>query len=108
MTAIHKNEIERVKDLLLPVFKRKKTKKVYLFGSLSKGTQTKRSDIDLMIIAETDKRFFERYDDYESIQRILSDRSVDMLIYTPKELTEIAHRVFIKRILEEGEVLYEC
>jgi predicted nucleotidyltransferase len=108
MTAFDKKEIERIKKLLLPVFKKSKTRKAYLFGSLSKGTQTRKSDVDLMIITETDKRFFDRYDDYERIQQILTDRSVDMLIYTSDEIANISHRVFIKRILEEGEVVYEC
>ena len=107
MNDTEKNEIERIKKLLLPVFMESKTKKAYLFGSFSKGTQTRKSDVDLMIITETDKRFFNRYDDYEKIQQILADQSVDMLIYTPDEISKISHRVFIKRILEEGVILYE-
>lgn len=108
MTEFHKNEIKQIKKLLFPVFKQSKTKKAYLFGSFGKGTQTRKSDLDLMIITETDKRFFDRYNDYEIIQQILTDRSVDMLIYTSDEISKISHRVFIKRILEEGEIIYEC
>jgi predicted nucleotidyltransferase len=108
MNSIDKKEIERIKKILLPAFIRSKTKKAYLFGSFSKGTQTRKSDVDLMIITETDKRFFDRYEDYESIQQILADRSVDMLIYTSDELSRISHRVFIRRILEKGEIIYEC
>ena len=108
MNDSEEKEIERIKKLLLPVFKESKTKKAYLFGSFAKGTQTRKSDVDLMIITETDKRFFDRHDDYESIHQILSDSSVDMLIYTSDELSKISHRVFIKQILEEGEIIYEC
>jgi len=107
MTGLDKKEIERIKKLLFPVFMGSKTKRAYLFGSFSKGTQTRKSDVDLMIITETDKRFFDRYDDYERIQQILTDQSVDMLIYTPDEISKISHRVFIKRILEEGVIIYE-
>ena len=102
------NEIDHIKKLLLPVFKQTNTEKVYLFGSLARGTQTRKSDIDLMIICQTNKRFFDRFEDYEKIHKILSDRSVDMLIYTNDELSKISHRAFIKGILEEGVVLYEC
>jgi len=108
MTELDKKEIARIKKLLLPVFMNSKARKAYLFGSISKGTQTRKSDVDLMIITETDKRFFDRYDDFESIQQILSDRSVDMLIYTSDEIVKISNRVFIKRILNEGEIIYEC
>ena len=102
MTELDKKEIEHIKKLFLPVFKKSKTKRAYIFGSFAKGTQTRKSDLDLMIITETDKRFFDRYGDYERIQQILTDRSVDMLIYTSDEISNISHRVFIKRILEEG------
>ena len=102
-----RKEIERLRKLLLPIVQTTNTKRAYLFGSLSKGTATRKSDIDLMIEADTQKRFFKRYDDFEKIQAILSDCSVDMLIYTTNELSKIAHRAFIKNILEEGVILYE-
>ena len=105
---MNRKEIERIKKLLFPVFMNSRTRKAYLFGSFAKGTQTRKSDLDLMIITDTDKRFFDRYDDYEKIQQILTDRSVDMLIYTSEEISNISHRVFIKKILEEGEIIYEC
>lgn len=102
-----KKEIERMKSLLLPVFKESKAKRAFLFGSLSKGTGTRKSDVDLMIETETQKRFFDRYEDFEKIPAILSDRSVDMLIYTSEELSKISHRAFIKNIIEDGVILYE-
>jgi predicted nucleotidyltransferase len=108
MTNRPNKDIERLKNLLFPVFKDSGAKKVYLFGSFAKGTQTRRSDVDLMIIKNSDKRFFNRYDDFDHIKQILADHSVDMLIYTPDELSRISHRAFIKGILEEGVILYEC
>lgn len=102
-----KNEIKKIREALLPVFKKNNVTKVVLFGSLSRGSQTKRSDLDLMIITRTDKRFFERYDQFEIIHDIVNDRSVDLLIYTADELSRISHRPFIKQILSEGETIYE-
>jgi uncharacterized protein len=107
MKTIGEKEIAQIRDLLLPVFKASKAKRAYLFGSLSRGTGTSKSDVDLMIVTDTQKRFFDRYDDFENIQKILSDRSVDMLIYTSDELSRISHRAFIKDILEQGTILYE-
>ena len=60
-----------------------------------------------MIITETDKRFFDRYEQFDKIHEIINDRAVDMLIYTTSELSSISHRPFIKRILLEGETIYE-
>jgi predicted nucleotidyltransferase len=101
-------EIDHIKKVLLPFFKETNTQKVYLFGSLARGTQTSKNDIDLMIICETNKRFFDRFEDYEKIPNVLNDRSVNMLIYTNADLSKISHRTFIKGILKEGIVLYEC
>ncbi len=99
--------IDEIKARLLPVFQRTKPRRAYLFGSLSKGTATRKSDIDLMIEIETNKRFFNRYDDFEEIHQIIFDRAVDILIYTPDELSKISHRAFIKNILEKGIIIYE-
>jgi len=101
------NEINKIREVLLPVFKNSKVEKVVLFGSLPRGSQTKKSDLDLMIITKTDKRFFERYEQFEIIHDIINDRAVDMLIYTADELSRISHRPFIKQILSEGKTIYE-
>ena len=93
--------------MLEPVFKKNKAVKAVLFGSHSRRTQTGKSDLDLMIIIETDKRFFDRFEQFSAIHDIISDRPVDMLIYTPAELVSISHRPLIKRILTEGETIYE-
>ena len=104
---MEKSEIQKIKKLLSPVFKDNRVKKVVLFGSFPRGSQTRKSDLDLMIITETDKRFFKRYEQFDKIHEMINDRAVDMLIYTSDELLSISHRPFIKRILSEGETIYE-
>ncbi len=101
------NEIIEIRDALSPVFKKNNVTKVVLFGSFSRESQTKKSDFDLMIITKTDKRFFERYDQFDIVHDIVKDRSVDLLIYTADELSRISHRPFIKKILAEGDTIYE-
>jgi len=97
----------KIRDILYPVFKRNKVIKALLFGSLAKGTGTKRSDVDILILMDTDKRFFSRYDDFNDVHEILKGNAVDMLIYTPEELDKSSSRSFIKNILSEGKVIYE-
>ena len=101
-------EFKQIKMLMTPVFKKIGAKKVILFGSYSRGSETRKSDLDLMIVMNTDKRFFDRYEQFEPIQTMIKNRSVDLLIYTPEELSHIAHRPFIRQILAEGRVIYEC
>jgi predicted nucleotidyltransferase len=102
-----KSDLIKLKEMLSPLFKENKVKKAILFGSFAKSSQTRKSDLDLMIITETDKRFFDRYEQFDKIHEIINDRAVDMLIYTAGELSSISHRAFIKRILSEGETIYE-
>jgi predicted nucleotidyltransferase len=100
-------EIENYKSSFKPIFEKNDVQKAILFGSIGRDTQTRKSDIDLMIIMKTNKRFFNRFDDFNEILSLVRDRSVDMLIYTPEELDKISHRPFIKKILKEGITIYE-
>ena len=100
-------DIEYIADLLRPVFKQKGVEKALIFGSYSRHMETRKSDIDLMIIVDTEKRFFDRYDDFNAIYDRLHGIGVDILIYTPDELDKISHRAFIQKILKEGYPIYE-
>ena len=61
----------------------------------------------MILIMDTNERFFKRYDTLEDIYDYLKGLPVDILVYTPKELRQIAHRPFIKKALKEGIVIYE-
>ena len=78
-----------------------------VFGSYARGTQTRKSDLDLMIVMDTQKRFLDRYDDVKDIHDLVPDVHVEMLIYTEDELRAIAHRPFMRQILREGIVVHE-
>ena len=100
-------DTEKIKGLLTPLFIKMNVERAILFGCGARGTQTRKSDLDLVIVLKTDKRFFERYEDFEEIHNLVKGCSVDMLIYSPEELKNISHRKFIKTILSEGKVIYE-
>jgi predicted nucleotidyltransferase len=100
-------EIENYKSSFKAIFEKNDVQKAILFGSIGRDTQTRKSDIDLMIIMKTNKRFFNRFDEFNEILSLVRDRAVDMLIYTPEELDRISHRPFIKKILKEGITIYE-
>jgi predicted nucleotidyltransferase len=102
------SELTEIVHLLGPFFAGTNTQRAIVFGSVAKGSQTKRSDLDLIIITDTEKRFFDRYETYERIHSLIPNRAVEMLIYTPDELNNISHRAFIRQILDEGKIIYEC
>lgn len=101
-------EIDVLKKKLQPLFKKYKIEKAILFGSLARGDMSRRSDVDLILIQETQKRFLDRYDDLLlELGQAVKDRAVDILIYTPQELEQIRDRSFIRQALREGFTLYE-
>lgn len=98
--------ITKIVDRILKGYK---PKKVILFGSYAYGEPTEDSDIDLLIIKNTDKRPIDRWIE---VKRLLRDISrtvpVSPLVYTEKEIEDrIAIKdFFIEEILEKGDVLY--
>jgi predicted nucleotidyltransferase len=92
--------VQKIVDAFAP-------QKVILFGSHAWGTPHKDSDVDLLIIMKSDSRPARRSAEISLACRP-RNLPVDFLVKTP---TEIAHRLkigdpFLKRILEQGRVLY--
>lgn len=86
--------------------KKYEPEKIILFGSVSKNNFDNFSDIDIIMIKETDKNFVDRLIDI--VPYINVSGQVDILVYTPKEWKEMEERkapVFLSS--QEGYVLYE-
>ncbi|NCD34899.1 MAG: nucleotidyltransferase domain-containing protein [Spartobacteria bacterium] len=95
-------------EALCDLFRTNQVSRALVFGSFARGEQSRRSDIDLLLVQETSARFFNRYDTlYERISSLLQPYSVDLLIYTEKELAILSSRKFIQSVLKEGKVIYE-
>lgn len=77
-----------------------------MFGSHARGTQDKKSDIDLIIVCDTEEPFFRRHREFLELYRIFQEE-LDLLIYTPSEWERIKERFFFKKVLEEGKIIYE-
>ena len=97
------DHLEAVKRRIVDAFN---PNKIILFGSYGKPTQD--SDLDLLVVMESDDRPVERA---AKISRVLRPRPfpMDILVRTPEE---IQHRLaigdqFIREILERGRILYE-
>jgi predicted nucleotidyltransferase len=86
-----------------------KPKKIILFGSYAYGNPSEDSDIDLLIIKNTDKRPIDRWLEVKKFLRGISQTvSISPLVYTEKEIADrlAIKDFFVKDILEKGEVLY--
>ncbi len=82
--------------------------RIILFGSFAYGNPTPDSDVDLLVILETDAPSKERS---WAVSRLLIPRSfpVDILVKTPEEIKKalVKRDFFIQEILTHGKVLYE-
>ena len=80
---------------------------IILFGSHARGEARENSDVDLMIIAESDLPRFKRS---REIYRLFKPYpfSMDLLVYTPEEVEKgkKSHLSFISTVLREGKILY--
>lgn len=81
--------------------------KIILFGSLANGRVSETTDIDLAIIKDTHKRYFDRIRDV--IKLCDYDVGIDFLVYNEEELKEaLKINPFVRNeIIKKGKVLYE-
>ena len=78
-----------------------------LFGSLGSGEVHETSDIDLIIIQETNLPFWQRM---REMRRRLAPRvATDLLVYTPGEFEQLCRErpFFRDEVLARGRVVYE-
>jgi len=101
-----KGLLEKELERILPLLINLGAKKVILFGSLSLGKVHRSSDIDLLIVKESNQRFLDRLD--ELYRTIKPNYGIDFFVYTPEEFEEMSlTNPFLKRAVKEGRLLYE-
>ncbi|MEA3345055.1 MAG: nucleotidyltransferase domain-containing protein [Chloroflexota bacterium] len=106
----HRQERKRLLDeelkRLVAELKAMGAQYILLFGSMAQGKDGLESDIDLMVVLESDLPFVKRLGWLYGELRPRT--ALDLLAYTPEELAAIRHRPFIRQILRDGKVLYEA
>ncbi|MGQ9610229.1 MAG: nucleotidyltransferase domain-containing protein [bacterium] len=101
-----KKKLEEELGRIIPKIIELNVEKVLLIGSLATGEIHPTSDIDLIIIKETDKRFIERLEEFYT--QVKPKIATDFFVYTPEEFDEIKkNNQFIKYALKTGKVIYE-
>lgn len=78
---------------------------ILLFGSYARGQRDLFTDLDLIVIMESDEDFLSRTARvYEYLDFPVD---ADVLVYTPEEFAALRERPFFRRALREGKVLHE-
>lgn len=98
------NLIQEITEKLIAEYQ---PEKIILFGSAARGDTDEHSDLDLIIVKKTDKRFVERMVD-PILLKILPIKT-DAFIYTPEEFERMKENEnpFIMSALESAKILYE-
>jgi predicted nucleotidyltransferase len=99
--------VEEIERLVARIVERMRPRKVIVFGSYAKGTATIRSDLDLLVIQETDLPRARRAD---ALLPMLAQLllPVDVHVYTPEEVEALGREdlSFLQSILRSGRVVF--
>ncbi|MCX7668720.1 MAG: nucleotidyltransferase domain-containing protein [Anaerolineae bacterium] len=81
-------------------------RRAILFGSYAAGRRDLLTDLDILIIMDSSLDFVART--AEMYRALSVPVDVDLLVYTPEEIERRRHQGFLRRVLEEGTVIYEA
>ena len=97
-----------VREIVAHIVETMNPEKIILFGSWARGEASADSDLDILVIQETDRPFETR-----GLEAVLGLRHLklplDLITYTPEEWREVAaaERSFEASLAREGRTLYE-
>lgn len=96
-------ELKRIGNVLV---KKYKPEKVIVFGSCALNKTHKWSDLDIVVVKNTKKRFADRIE--EVLGLVNPKEATDFLVYTPSEFNEMAKNNYFIRdeVLKKGKVIY--
>ena len=98
---------EKINQYIQKIVEQYQPQKIILFGSYAYGTPDEDSDVDLLIIKETDKPVFERNSD---VYMLLKGSKIDFDVFV-RTKKELAHESpfaphFVRDVLTNGKILY--
>jgi len=81
--------------------------KIILHGSLARDEVWTESDIDLIVIAESEMDFKTRF--FHFNRELKTREAVEMFVYTPEEFERmLTESSFVKQAVAEGKVIYDA
>ena len=99
-------DINETRKQIISAFMPFEPEKIILFGSITRDEWDEYSDVDVIVVYETDKSFLERLKELYMSWDI--PKAIDILAYTPTEFAEMTRsNFFIQDAVKDGEVIYE-
>jgi len=79
--------------------------RVILFGSYAAGRRDLFTDLDLLVVMDSEQDFVQRT--AELYRQLQAGVDIDLLAYTPEEFERMRHRGFVWHAVSTGQVLYQ-
>ena len=100
--------LEDIREVLTPALEESAALRAIVFGSHARGEAKEFSDLDLVIVADTERGFVSRFKDFQTV-RDAWNWAMDLIVYTPAEYEKMRARgsYFIELLETEGVVIYE-
>jgi len=80
-------------------------RRVILFGSYARGRRDLYTDLDLLVVMDSDLDFVTR--NAAVAGQIRCGVALDLLVYTPAEIERTQEQPFLRHVLATGKVVYE-
>ena len=100
---------EQIEQVLRIIVDKYKPEKVILFGSYAYGSPSKDSDLDLLVVKDSNLPRYKRAREIRKYLWGITDIPKDIIVYTQKEIDDWAEvkEAFITDIIKKGRILYE-
>lgn len=99
---------EKIQEIAEKIAKEFQPEKIILFGSWAWGKPNQDSDVDILVVKESNKPRMEREREVRSIF-FSAGIPIDILVYTASELKEKIdgdRNLFLEDIINNGKILY--
>ena len=99
--------VDRFLGRLRPLLRKNSARSAWVFGSHALGTAAPESDIDVIVVAPTDRISVERFRDY--LPAILeAGVGVDLFVYTPEEFEQMQaeERPFLSHAMRSARLVH--
>ena len=95
-------------DIVRRIVETAQPEKIILFGSRARGDARRNSDFDVLVIKESSEPSYRR-DAPLYLELAGLNASVDVMVYTPEEVTDwsAVPQAFITTAVREGKVVHE-
>ncbi len=97
---------EQIKTVVSDYFKDKPVKKVYLFGSYARGEADEKSDVDLLVDLDYEKKIgWQFFGWYQDLQKVLLKKTD--VVPNAEKPEHTSNWQFIERVNKEKKLIYE-